>query len=100
MLVSRLQATKMAGDRRARASTDLRPDMPLEPTRRDSPPTSARRTDVLCCVQTPLLRVQTQVAPIEAQPTMAVLKSGDSATELPCAGFPTPWLRPASAPVA
>src|SRR5260370_146136 len=45
-----------------------------------------------CCVQTPLLRVNTHAAPVlllsDHPPTMAVLPSADSATALPWRGHP------------
>jgi hypothetical protein len=46
-----------------------------------------------CWVRTVPLRVQTQTAPMPElstlPPTMAVLPSADSATEMPCSAFPT-----------
>jgi hypothetical protein len=57
----RLLATNMAGDHRARAATDLRPDRPLKATPALGGLTCLVRPDTM-------LRVQTQAAPIEPSP--------------------------------
>src|SRR5262245_40641998 len=57
-------------------------------------PTASLPTSFLpCCVQTPPLRVNTQAAPVlllsDHPPTMAVLPSADSATDIPRCARPT-----------
>src|SRR6516162_8589621 len=62
-----------------------------QPCMAATPPVPA--SFVPCWVQTPLLRVKTHAAPAYAwsagPPTMAVLPSADSATEMPCWALPT-----------
>src|SRR5262245_56502265 len=70
-------------------SADKATDMPWRAL-----PTASLPTSFLpCCVQTPPLRVNTHAAPVlllsDQPPTMAVLPSADSATDIPWRAFPT-----------
>src|SRR5262249_42003824 len=64
-------------------------DMPC----RALPRASVPPTFLPCCVQIPPLRVNTHAAPVvllsDHPPTMAVLPSADSATDMPWRAFPT-----------
>src|SRR5262249_36358695 len=57
------------------------------------PPASLPTSFLPCCVQTPPLRVNTHAAPVlllsDHPPTMAVLPSAESATDMPWRSFPT-----------
>ena len=65
-------------------SADSATEMPCSAAPTAPVPTSF----VPCWVQTPPLRVKTHAAPVKLlsryPPTMAVLPSADSATEMPC----------------
>src|SRR5262245_31978347 len=70
-------------------SADSATDMPWRAL-----PTASLPTSFLpCCVQTPPLRVNTHAAPVlllsDHPPTMAVLPSAESATDMPWRSFPT-----------
>ena len=70
-------------------SADSATDMPWRAL-----PTAPVPTSFLpCCVQTPPLRVNTHAAPVlllsDHPPTMAVLPSADSATDMPWRALPT-----------
>src|SRR5262245_55926030 len=70
-------------------SADNATDMPWQAL-----PTASLPTSFLpCCVQTPPLRVNTHAAPVlplsDHPPTMAVLPSAESATDMPWRAFPT-----------
>src|SRR5262249_13743875 len=70
-------------------SADIPTDQPC-----DAPPTASVATSFdPCWLQTPPLRVYIQAAPTPllsfGPPTMAVLPSADSATEVACQAFPT-----------
>src|SRR5258708_3203100 len=88
-------------------SADNATDMPWRALPTASVPTSF----LPCCVQTPPLRVNTHAAPVlllsDHPPTMAVLPSADSATDVPWRAVPTPppptrfvrsWVATAPAP--
>src|SRR6266550_8392387 len=70
-------------------SADNATDMPW----RALPTASLPASFLPCCVQTPPLRVKTHAAPVlplsDHPPTMAVLPSEDSATDMPWRAFPT-----------
>src|SRR5215475_11244002 len=57
------------------------------------PPASVPTSFLPCCVQTPPFRVNTHAAPVlllsDHPPTIAVLPSADSATDIPWRAFPT-----------
>src|SRR5262249_28188487 len=68
---------------------DTAPHMPC----RALPRAPLQTPFLLCCVQIPPLRVNTHAAPVvllsDHPPTMAVLPSADSATDMPWRAFPT-----------
>src|SRR5262249_60559709 len=70
-------------------SADSATDMPWQAFPTPPVPTSL----FPCCVQTPLLRLNTQAAPVfplsDHPPTIAVLPSADSATDMPWRALPT-----------
>src|SRR5262249_8217603 len=70
-------------------SADNATDMPWQAL-----PTASLPTSFLpCCVQTPPLRVNTHAAPVlplsDHPPTLAVVPSAESATDMPWRAFPT-----------
>src|SRR5262249_36185850 len=81
-------------------SADNATDMPW----RELPAPSVPTSFLPCCVQTPPLRVNTHAAPVlllsNHPPTMAVLPSAESATDMPWRAFPTAPVATSSLPCA